>query len=629
LSGSDKVIRLFGTAEHVAETRKLSAGRLSALLDGGHLRDVRYDNVEIIRGVFFLVRDVEWGTAAIDIVDLKIDEEPTRFAVTFGAKCAGTSGFVYDCRIEGSGSGHLLFTAEGASRHDFLTNRVGFVVLHPLQGVAGQPMTIEHTDGSVETVTMPDLISPIQPAFEVRALSHDAAPGLRVMCRLEGDTFEMEDQRNWTDASFKTYVRPVALPRPFIVRAGARIVQSVTITVSGESHTVSGRSAAGPLTIGECKGFVPAIAIGFELSTDPDADHAAHLDAMKPQRLVTRLDARRDIPLNALRRLKTLQERIGCKQTLELVLPALNPDAEIAEVAEAVADTGLSIDAVVATGAYDLKMRPSNNVPVDAATPTDLIKAARRSFPDAMIGGGVLSGFPEFNQNPPPPEADFVTHTTSAIVHAADDRSVMETIEALPSVFASAKALGRNCPYRVGPSGIGMRINPAGSATAANPHGIRIPMASSDPRQDGLFGAAWTLAYITQAVASSVDEVALADVSGSFGVLGHDGELRPIFHVLRGFAGLAGAPARRVFNMPCGVAALASDGPMGTELWLANLMGTETELTINGSWQAAVLDTETFFKAQHNPAFLETFSPVTSSVPVAPYAVMRLRQIAG
>ena len=32
----------------------------------------------------------------------------------------------------------------------------------------------------------------------------------------EGELFELEDQRNWTDASFKTYPTPVALsdPRP-------------------------------------------------------------------------------------------------------------------------------------------------------------------------------------------------------------------------------------------------------------------------------------------------------------------------------------------------------------------------------------------------------------------------------
>jgi hypothetical protein len=31
---------------------------------------------------------------------------------------------------------------------------------------------------------------------------------------MEGDAWEMEDHRNWLDASFKTYVRPLALPYP-------------------------------------------------------------------------------------------------------------------------------------------------------------------------------------------------------------------------------------------------------------------------------------------------------------------------------------------------------------------------------------------------------------------------------
>jgi hypothetical protein len=37
---------------------------------------------------------------------------------------------------------------------------------------------------------------------------------VRVTCRMEGDTYETEDQRNWTDASYKTYVRPLPCPGP-------------------------------------------------------------------------------------------------------------------------------------------------------------------------------------------------------------------------------------------------------------------------------------------------------------------------------------------------------------------------------------------------------------------------------
>ena len=49
-----------------------------------------------------------------------------------------------------------------------------------------------------------------------------------------GDIFEMEDQRNWTDASYKTYSTPLALPFPVEVTAGTSIAQSVTLTLEGD-----------------------------------------------------------------------------------------------------------------------------------------------------------------------------------------------------------------------------------------------------------------------------------------------------------------------------------------------------------------------------------------------------------
>ena len=62
-----------------------------------------------------------------------------------------------------------------------------------------------------KTQSFPDLIEPWQPFKDMRAITHTALAGVSAECRMEGDTFEMEDQRNWSDASYKTYVRPLAL----------------------------------------------------------------------------------------------------------------------------------------------------------------------------------------------------------------------------------------------------------------------------------------------------------------------------------------------------------------------------------------------------------------------------------
>ena len=71
--------------------------------------------------------------------------------------------------------------------------------------------------------------------------------------------------------------------------------------------------------------------------------------------------------------------------------------------------------------------------------------------------------------------------------------SARETLEALPYIARACRDRGGE-PYHVGPSAIGMRANPYGEAPMENPLNIRQAMNRMDPRQRGLFGAAWILA---------------------------------------------------------------------------------------------------------------------------------------
>jgi D-apionolactonase len=89
---------------------------------------------------------------------------------------------------------------------------------------------------------------------------------------------------------------------------------------------------------------------------------------------------------------------------------------------------------------------------------------------------------------------DFITHTGCPIVHAADDISIMETLETLPWIFASARAMIGKVPYHIGPTSVPCRDNPYGAAVAPNPDNGRVCLCDIDPRQRGLFAAAWTSA---------------------------------------------------------------------------------------------------------------------------------------
>src|SRR3546814_13671647 len=103
----------------------------------------------------------------------------------------------------------------------------------------------------------------------------------------------------------------------------------------------------------------------------------------------------------------------------------------------------------------------------------------------------MFSYFTELNRKRPPVGLlDFVSHATCPIVHAADDRSVIQTLEAIPHIVRSARAIVGEAPYRLGPSTIGMRQHPYGSRTMDNPDRGRVQMAGVDQRQDGRLAAA-------------------------------------------------------------------------------------------------------------------------------------------
>jgi hypothetical protein len=153
----------------------------------------------------------------------------------------------------------------------------------------------------------------------------------------------------------------------------------------------------------------------------------------------------------------------------------------------------------------------------------------------------MFSYFTELNRKRPPVALlDFVTHATNPIVHAADDDSVMETLEAIPHITRSARAIIGTRPYHIGPSTIAMRQNPYGSRTMDNPHARRIPMVNDDPRQRGRFGAAWTAGYAAAIAPAGVAAWVPNAFTGPRGLLDPAGTLLPVGETVRTLARLAG-----------------------------------------------------------------------------------------
>ncbi len=647
-----RAIKLFGTTVIDSKGRVLRAGPLSAVLDNGQLRYIRVNDIEVLRAIAFLVRDENWGTFTPEISNLKVKQGKTGFRVTYRARCADAKrALTYDAEITGDVTDGLKFSARAMPESDFLTNRTGFVVLHPLQGVAGKPVKVMHVDGRSEKSRFPKIINPIQPFYDIHALSHEIAPGNWAICRMEGDSFEMEDHRNWTDASFKTYVRPLAEPWPYTLPAGKSFDQAVSLTFTRKLPKPKGRGGSKKIavTLGGAAGTMPRIGVGVPAEEADNAISAA--DALKAagvQQLICQIDCRRGDATALCRRYKQLGDATGAGVVLEIILTGTeSPDAELARVGGQAKVAGLQPMAVAVSPAPDLKATLPGSAGPKVAPLADIYKAARAAFPGVRLGGGMFSYFTELNRKRPPVELlDYVTHTNAPIVHAADDISVMETLEALPYVIDSTRSfIGKKTPYWVGPSSIAARDNPYGAATAANPDNQRICLADRDPRHRGLFGAAWTLGYIAAFARGGVEAVTLAAATGPRGLLYRPTDtpqpyfddvkrgFYPLYHVI---AGLAAASGKKQIaadsGAPTKVASVAYRDAAGPVIWLANLTGEKQTVQVKGFKPGpvaiSILDEGSFAAATKQQGFLgklfKKAKKMPASIPLRPYGVARI-----
>jgi len=334
---------------------------------------------------------------------------------------------------------------------------------------------------------------------------------------------------------------------------------------------------------------------------------------------------------------------LGAELWLEAVVRSVDSyEAEVADLGRVVVDLGSPFSTVLVSPAPDLKCTLPGSAWPPCPPLEKLYAAARKAFPGLRLGGGMFSYFTELNRKRPPEERlDLVTFTTSALVHAGDDRSATESLESLPAIAKSVRAFVDGTPFHVGPSAIGMRDNPYGEAPMENPHNIRQAMNRVDPRQRGLFAAAWALGYYAHFARGGASAVTLGGPIGEFGLAyapmpfvqpwfdEAGGRLYPVFHVVRGLAALAGRTLLDVVSSVArDVQVIGTETPHGREVWIANLTGEDCDLDL---WQEvsgdlSILDEESFVRAEEPEAMDALARPfVDRRLALRPYGVARLR----
>jgi hypothetical protein len=427
--------------------------------------------------------------------------------------------FSWHGQITGTPDGAVTYSMTGKAGSDFRYNRIGFCILHPIETSAGQSYR-GLTSAAPIRGTLPELIAPQRyengvfiPLFpSVRELALDLAGGAAVRFIFEGDLFEMEDQRNWTDHSFKTYCTPLALPFPRAVRCGEKIEQKVTIVLEKRPKRTRNPRPELSLTVGtSVAGKLPNLGLGM-------ADHGLPLSTREAQCLrLLRLDHLRvDLHLGDEARLATqLRQAADASQQLGCRLEAA---------------IFLNGDAAAQLERLGSCMKPSWSFARflvfhenEECTATQWIRAAREKLqpiaPSVEFAAGTNAYFAELNRNrPATADVDAIVYPITPQVHAFDEASMIENLEAQAITVQTARSWAGGRRLAVSPVTLKPRFN--ANATEREPEGApRDLPASVDARQMSLFAAAWTLGSIKYLAESGANSVTYYETTGWRGVM--------------------------------------------------------------------------------------------------------------
>ena len=618
-----KNVLYYGQEDPLPDAISLRAGPLTMTYEGGDLRYIKLGRREILRRVYVAIRDHNWGTVLPRLSNLQMDIGDDAFRISYDVENKqGDVDFFWQGVISGDARGAITFSMKGQARSTFRRNRIGFCVLHPM-ACAGAPAKIEHVDGSVEASAFPQTIAPqlvkeghpwpVAPFENMRALSHEVLPNLWAEVRFEGDIFELEDQRNWTDASYKTYGTPLSLPFPVEVKAGTEIIQSIKLTLSGDIPAAPDEAGQGAVTISIGSGggkLMPQLGLGV-------AGHGQPLTSKEIERLRAlnlshlRLDLRLSDPTCKARLRQASDEARALEAALEIAL-------FLSGAAEKELEDFAGLLQEVEPPVLRWLIFHQN----EKTTTEPWVNLARRRLAgydsSARIGAGTNVYFTELNAQRPPVRAlDGVAYSINPQVHAFDNASLAETLEAQAVTVRSARQIVGDLPLAVSPITLQPRFNPnaTGPEPATGPG--QLP-SQVDVRQMSLFGAGWTAGSLKYIFESDAQSVTYYETSGWRGVMetgagspapekfqSIPGAVFPLYHVLADVGEFAGGEVIPVTSdNPLAVEGLAIRREGKTRVIVANLSpgGQQVSLeNLPGPARVTYLDETNVIKAMQSP----------------------------
>lgn len=545
-----KTILYYGRDEALLAPLQLRAGPLTMIFEpaSAFLRHVRLGDHEVVRAIYGAVRDQNWATIPPVVSNLQQEIGRDSFRLSFDVVCREKEvDFLWHGSVVGDSDGRVCYTFDGRARSQFLRNRIGLCVLHPILECSGQPCLVTHTNGVEERGAFPKSISPHQPFMDIKAVSYAiATTGATAEMQFEGEVFEMEDQRNWTDASFKTYSTPQSLPKPVKVEPGNQVRHSVTLNLKGLARPIlpvlQGRPPQVAISTTPLMSLPP---IGVGVARHGQALSAREIERLKllhPSHLRVDLNLSSEHYPRLLGHAAAEASQLGTGLHLALILSD-RAEPELRGFTEELA-----------------RLRPKVLLwlifhEAEEATQEKWLRLAQSILqnysPAVLMAAGTRQFFTELNRDRPPKEAPFFPcFPVNPQVHMIDQTTLIENLAGQAAAVETVREFSAR-PAVVSPITLRVPAPPEQSEAPELP-------ADVDPRQMSLFGAGWTLGSISRLAATgNVHSLTYFETTGWRGLMELEaGPARPglfpslpgcVFPVYHLLADIADFPGKQIY----------------------------------------------------------------------------------
>lgn len=532
-------VKKTGTVKGDFPSARMKAGKIDMIFSNGSIMNVSAGGFELVRMIYPAVRDRNWLTIDPVIENQQTEIYDDSFRVSFNCRYFnGEINFEAKYLFEGKSDNSFSLTMEGHALEKFEKNRIGFCVLHPVESCAGLNCIIYHIDGSTEESVFPEEISPEQVFRNIKAMKWMSG---RVKCRLdfEGDIFETEDQRNWTDATYKTYSTPLSNPYPVILEKGTKVHQSVSFRIDGpvpESPELGDKTIVRLFPEEYLR--VPPVGICQSNRTEP----------MTPGEMKVIRSLRFDhyrIDLYLYEFGWQYKAERGCQEASDLgyhLELALFFDDNVQQQLNNFKDwyfrRRLSVSAILL---YHKSL---------PATPDSLarivIPVLREKDPEIKIATGTNANFAQLNRNRPGETGnDSICYSIHPQEHSTTNQIIVENLAAQEYTIKSARVFSEHKGIIVSPVTLKRRFNANVSFTEIPDTGGEVP-SQVDSRMMSLLGACWGTISLKYLCEGGADSVTIFETVGERGVFQGEydsrwsddfpavkGMLFPVFHVLR------------------------------------------------------------------------------------------------